>query len=217
MCSSSSKIQTSFANPYEDYEFGFKFGTQFDIIKKKLLSLIELIINHQTTEDEACDGGLYSGLGGIAYMLVHLLRTPDVLSPSEKIKIIPRVQKFLNVQLNYFAKLRDLASSQDPNETDQCSYRVGLLLGEAGVFAVGAVLAHFLGNEKTRTQCLREFIIAGDTAKQINEDFDGKGSNDICTGRAGYLCSALWLSQHLGYQAVPVEVIIILSRKYSDG
>ncbi len=75
-------------------------------------------------------------------MFLHMLREPEVLSAPQRLKIATSAQKFLNRQLLYYAKTREVSKAVGDD-----SQRAGFLVGDAGVFAVGAVLAKAIGKD----------------------------------------------------------------------
>lgn len=84
------------------------------------------------------------------------------------------------------------------------SDRAALLLGAAGVDALGAVFGKYCKDEKLYNECLKSYAQASKICQPIQ--FHHGGSDELFVGRAGYLCGALWLQQKVGGQPVPKEV-----------
>jgi len=80
----------------------------------------------------------------------------------------------------------------------------GLLLGQAGTFAVAAVFGSVIGNEELHNWGLNGYKNAAQFCKPLH--FLTDGSDELFVGRAGYLCGALWLQKHLGFQPIPEKV-----------
>ena len=115
------------------------------------------------------DGGLYVGIGGIAYMLWFV---------SEKIAEF----NFLDTA-DQFAQLHLKFCQQ--NASNDLGSKLGFYLGNTGVYAINAVIAKSLGNAQLSKQYVKHFAAAEEF--YLTADPMGVGSDELFIGRAGYL------------------------------
>lgn len=75
---------------------------------------------------------------------------------------------------------------------------VSFLCGNAGIFAVSAVINQSLGNIQAAQEDLNEFKKGATVCMRTS--FNRQGSNELLFGRAGYLSGLYWLNLHLPLQ-----------------
>lgn len=87
---------------------------------------------------------------------------------------------------------------------------VTFLCGRGGVYALGAVVANYMGDLPKRDLFLGLFIEVGkERALPVGPEEGGFGmSYDLLYGRAGFLWGALFLNKYLGEDAVPKEILM---------
>ncbi|KAF2283948.1 hypothetical protein GH714_017522 [Hevea brasiliensis] len=87
---------------------------------------------------------------------------------------------------------------------------VTFLCGRGGIYALGAVVANYKGDQRRRDLFLNLFLeVAQERALPIGPEEGGFGmSYDLMYGRAGFLWSALFLNQHLGEGTLPSDLLM---------
>ncbi|KAJ9177554.1 hypothetical protein P3X46_012761 [Hevea brasiliensis] len=90
------------------------------------------------------------------------------------------------------------------------SRHVTFLCGRGGIYALGAVVANYKGDQRRRDLFLNLFLeVAQERALPIGPEEGGFGmSYDLMYGRAGFLWSALFLNQHLGEGTLPSDLLL---------
>ncbi|GKV18675.1 hypothetical protein SLEP1_g29019 [Rubroshorea leprosula] len=90
-----------------------------------------------------------------------------------------------------------------------CSRHVTFLCGKGGVYALGAVVANYMGDHQRRDLFLNLFLeVAQERALPVGPEEGGFGmSYDLLYGRAGFLWAALFINKHLGEETVPKELL----------
>lgn len=74
---------------------------------------------------------------------------------------------------------------------------MAFLSGNAGVYAVAAVIFHSAGDTKHFKKYLDKYLDLAKICKSSSLDID---DNELFVGRAGYLCGALWLAEETNTQ-----------------
>ncbi|KAG4920119.1 hypothetical protein JHK87_048713 [Glycine soja] len=89
---------------------------------------------------------------------------------------------------------------------------VTFLCGRGGVYALGAVVANYMGDLQKRDLFLGLFIeVAKERALPVGPEEGGFGmSYDLLYGRAGFLWGALFVNKHLGEDAVPKDILMLI-------
>jgi len=200
-----------YENPYHDLLAGQEIQVDHILWKTRIKELIEGIITNSNSSSTIMrvDGGLYVGLAGIAYMMSYV---------SEKLP-----------DLNFLENAKKLAQThyrfcQEDSSPDLGS-RLGFLLGNTGVYAVNAAIAHSLGDAKACKNFVQLFSKAEED--YLTADPMGVGSDELFIGRSGYLTGCLWLQDKVGCEVLTEEKIFQLcdlivqggrkfSRKYSS-
>lgn len=99
---------------------------------------------------------------------------------------------------------------------EACSVAAGLtrhttfLCGRGGVYALGAIIYDYIGDQARRNQYIDMFLeVAREKALPIGPEDGGFGmSYDLLYGRAGFLWAALFIKNHLGDQTLPNELLM---------
>ncbi|MED6134467.1 LanC-like protein gcl1 [Stylosanthes scabra] len=86
---------------------------------------------------------------------------------------------------------------------------VTFLCGRVGAYALGAVVANYMGDLSKRHLFLGLFIeLAKERALPVGPEEGGFGmSYDLLYGRAGFLWAALFINKYLGEEAVPSDIL----------
>ncbi|KAK4256670.1 hypothetical protein QN277_006364 [Acacia crassicarpa] len=87
---------------------------------------------------------------------------------------------------------------------------VTFLCGRGGVYALGALVANCMGNNRKRDLFLGLFNeVATEGALPVGPEEGGFGmSYDLLYGRAGFIWAALFIKKHLGEDAVPNDILM---------
>lgn len=163
-----------FVNPFQDYQ-----QTEFAVNRSYVSRLIEdyvlKIVNHKNYSD----GDLYVGTSGVAYMFLKLYESK--IECSSLPDALKNAQKFIRH-----------AKSHIRNKPEDA---VSLLCGNAGIFAVSAMISLNSSDHETFEKDLRGFLDGVEPSQKtvVNKH----GSDEILFGRAGYLSGIYFLNQHL--------------------
>ncbi|XP_047502916.1 lanC-like protein 3 [Penaeus chinensis] len=172
-----------FLNNFPDYNGGSVTPDKSDL-KAKTLQLTQTISGKWAKIHQNCDGGLYVGLAGAVYMLHRLSKIPDFAS--ERNYLLKEAVAYLKPTLD----CANYTKSQG-NKVDIAAF----LLGNAGAYAVGAVLYNALDNAEECKKCLSEFAQLAPVVTPVN--WLSCGGDEFLVGRAGYLAGVLWLQSEL--------------------
>ncbi|KAE7998025.1 hypothetical protein FH972_002604 [Carpinus fangiana] len=87
---------------------------------------------------------------------------------------------------------------------------VTFLCGRGGVYALGAVVANYRGEQQRRDLFLSLFLeLAQEKALPVGPEEGGFGmSYDLLYGRAGFLWAALFINKHLGQETLPSDILM---------
>lgn len=132
----------------------------------------------------SCQGGLYGGVAGVAYMLYHVSQSPLFAGSRER-------------YLRSAKRLIDACARAEEWGEPDADTRAAFLLGGAGVYAVATLVYHALGRSDY-VQPLGKFRALCAVCAPVS--FLECGSDELFVGRAGYLCAALVLKQKLAQE-----------------
>ncbi|XP_028292319.1 lanC-like protein 3 [Gouania willdenowi] len=176
-----------FANRFSDYKGALIPGQGAENI---VVATIDKILKNVPIDVRDCDGGLYDGPAGVAYMLYHVSECP--LFSEHRDVYLKTAKQVIDVSVRY------VDAEPDKN------MRAAFLLGGAGVYAVAALIYKALGLADF-VKPLSKFRNLWDVCAPIN--FLECGSDELFVGRAGYLCAALVLKQKLGFEILSRDQI----------
>ena len=164
----------------------FVQGNAVQIDKEKwhqtINSIVQEIERKMPPDLDHCDGGLYVGNAGVAYMFYHL----SVINAFGDVKrnLLEKALQYFNISMKYATSSR----CRDPGPS--------FILGKAGVFAVGSLIAREQGNSKLMEDFNSKY--AHFYKECLNPNFYPHGSDELFVGRAGYLCGVFLLQKKLG-------------------
>ncbi|XP_061483383.1 lanC-like protein 3 isoform X1 [Rhineura floridana] len=200
-----------FANRFDDYKGSLLAGQ----CKEAVTPLVTATIDHILKEvsplggGEAasglggCQGGLYGGVAGVAYMLYHVAQCP--LFAQARDCYLRAAKQLVDACVRY---------EEDWGEAD-ADTRAAFLLGGAGVYAVAALVYQALGLPDW-ARPLGKFRELCELCAPIT--FLECGSDELFVGRAGYLCAALVLKQKLGLEVLtPAQIKSICQAMLESG
>ncbi|XP_056145873.1 lanC-like protein 3 [Lampris incognitus] len=188
-----------FANRFSDYKGALLPGQDAGTVVPAVTATIDKILRRVPMDAGDCDGGLYDGPAGVAYMLFHV--TECAYFSEQRDAYLRTAKQIIDVSLRY------VDAEQDKN------MRVAFLLGGAGIYAVAAMIYKALGLADF-VKPLTKFRTLWEVCAPIH--FLECGSDELFAGRAGYLCAALVLKQKLGIEILSKEQIKAICQAIID-
>lgn len=185
-----------FTNRFDDYQGSLLVGQCEEAVAPLVSATIERILQElpplgggadargAAATASCCQGGLYSGVAGVAYMLYHVSQSPVFASAKER-------------YLRSAKRLIDACARAEEWGEPDADTRAAFLLGGAGVYAVATLVYHALGRSDY-VQPLAKFRALCAVCAPVS--FLECGSDELFVGRAGYLCAALVLKQKLAQE-----------------
>ncbi|XP_021118240.1 lanC-like protein 3 isoform X3 [Heterocephalus glaber] len=192
-----------FTNHFDDYQGSLLAGHCEEAVAPLVTATIERILQElpplegsaeargATAGASGCDGGLYSGVAGVAYMLYHVSQSPLFAAARER-------------YLCSAKRLIDACARAEEWGEPDADTRAAFLLGGAGVYAVATLVYHAMGRSDY-VQPLGKFRALSAVCAPVS--FLECGSDELFVGRAGYLCAALVLKQKLAQEVLtPAQI-----------
>ncbi|KAF7665638.1 hypothetical protein LDENG_00137110 [Lucifuga dentata] len=179
-----------FANRFSDYRGALLPGRGSEAIVSDVVATVDKILKTVLLDSSDCEGGLYDGPAGVAYMLFHV--SECALFSEHREAYLKAAKQIIDVSVKY------VDGEQDKN------MRAAFLLGGAGIYAVAAMIYKSLGLADF-VKPLTKFRNLWEVCAPIN--FLECGSDELFVGRAGYLCAALVLKQKLGIEILSKDQI----------
>lgn len=185
-----------FANRFDDYQGSLLAGQCEEAVAPLVTATIERILQElpplgggaeargAAAAASSCQGGLYGGVAGVAYMLYHVSQSPLFAAARER-------------YLRSAKRLIDACARAEEWGEPDADTRAAFLLGGAGVYAVATLVYHALGRSDY-VQPLGKFRALCAVCAPVS--FLECGSDELFVGRAGYLCAALVLKQKLAQE-----------------
>ncbi|OIV97507.1 hypothetical protein TanjilG_11031 [Lupinus angustifolius] len=170
-----------------------------DTFLRAAISLKDQVVEMTWNRREVIDPTVYSGLLGTAFTC---LRSYQVTSNNKDLLLCAQIVHTCSNLAR--ASLR----------------HVTFLCGRGGVYALGAVVANYMGDRIKRDMFLGQFIeVAKERALPIGPEEGGFGmSYDLLYGRAGFLWGALYLNKYLGEDTIPNEILMpIIDAVFAGG
>ncbi|XP_006273715.3 lanC-like protein 3 [Alligator mississippiensis] len=196
-CPGGMESRRCFANRFDDYQGNLLAAQGKEAALPLITSTIERILQEVPALGpgaglSCCQGGLYGGVAGVAYMLYHAAQCP-LLAPSRE-AYLRAARRLVDACVRY---------EEEWGEPD-ADTRAAFLLGGAGIYAVAALIYRALGLPEF-ARPLGRFCELCAVCAPIT--FLECGSDELFVGRAGYLCAALVLKQKLGMEVLtPVQI-----------
>ncbi|XP_034238193.1 lanC-like protein 3 isoform X1 [Thrips palmi] len=206
-----SRFKRYFTNPWKEGTVGSEtdFTLDADTGVTRIKEMINLISSKRPAVTKDGEGGLYVGIGGIAYMYYYLSQSP--LFASEKDQFIEKGLEYVRAAFLYTHQ------SVPVKQAEECAF----LLGPAGIYATAAALHHAKGSPLEAEQFCQLYVSLSSICTPV--DFLACGGDELLVGRAGFLCGALWLEKVFGSPVVPIsdlhkvcQTIIISGRCYAQ-
>jgi hypothetical protein len=171
-----------FENKAQDYTPGSSVKIDKQNWMLQISQIAESTVEGMPATIDNCDGGLYVGNAGIAYMFYCLAQNEAF--KDMRSTYLEQAVMYTNVSQEYVK-----SSSRD---------KASFILGEAGVQAVSCLVYEASGSSSVAEKFSRKY--ADLSAVCLPMKFLRCGSDELFVGRAGYLCGAINLHKKLGKQ-----------------
>ncbi|KFM65842.1 LanC-like protein 3, partial [Stegodyphus mimosarum] len=145
-----------FNNRLNDYS-GAAVQISKELFKSRCLDYAGHIFRHQTLSADDCDGGLYVGIAGVAYMSYYLSQHSEFVE--NRVEFLNKSEEYMKCALSYVEQPRIKADK---------SMQAAFLLGASGTYAVAAVIAKALGKETEYNSCLQTYAAFADICLPVN-------------------------------------------------
>lgn len=188
-----SRASRFFINNLPDFQGG-DVKVDKSYLKARAVDCIKLITQNLKKNKENCDGGLYVGIPGVAYMLHRLALNPEFAQ--EKDFLLDEANAYLQTSLEYAYQTKKRGHLVD---------KAAFILGNSGIFAIGTVIYKSLGNEAESAKLLEEFSSIAPLLLPVN--WLQCGGDELLVGRAGYLSGVIWLQSQLKCQILNENVL----------
>ena len=174
-----------FVNNMPDFDPNVRYAIKEKYWKQIILAMVKSIVEGMPPIFHNCDGGLYVGCAGIAYMLDYLANSkPFAEDKSVRQEFLTRARNYADVSLSYASG----KANRDPP--------AAFLLGSAGVFAVSSLVYSDIAEKKASDELNKKYLALAATCQPVN--YLNCGSDELFVGRAGYLCGSLLLNRKFG-------------------
>lgn len=175
-----------FVNKLSDFVPGARVDINHDHWKQTILTIADSIVAGMPPTFDNCDGHLYVGCAGVAYMFYYMANC-DVFA-DKKQELLTRARNYSDVALSY-------ATSKKNRDQPEA-----FLLGNAGTYVAGSLIYNDIGEKVASQELNKKYRALASSCQPV--DYLGCGSDELLVGRAGYLSGALLLNRKFG------EVII---------
>ncbi|XP_055905221.1 lanC-like protein 3 homolog [Eupeodes corollae] len=195
-------------NPFADYQDGQEIEYDEEHVKNLICTYVDAILEttQPSNENEDHRGDLYVGNSGIAYMFWRLSRSEKT---NDLYPALDHAQTYIRS-----AKANANRYKKRPSE------RYAFLCGNAGIYAVSAVISKDLNKTEDFESDLANFRDGIAPAREFV--FTKHGCDEVLVGRAGYLSGCYWLNDVLTPKPISddelisiCEITITSGREYS--
>lgn len=194
-----------FINQLPDYAGGDVSLPSAELLTRRVLDHVKTISTKWDKTARNCDGGLYVGLTGAVYTYHRLAGIPQLAAEKERLMELAR------------DLLVVITRSISHHKLDVAAFT----LGNAGTYAVAAVIYKELGNLEDSKIYLNKFIGLAHIVTPI--EWLSCGGDEFLVGRAGYLEGVLWLRAKLGAKILEdaklfpiLDVMVESGKRYSQ-
>ena len=171
-----------FANELADFFPGNRVIIDQELWKQKVYQVTKSIASHFAPTFDNCDGGLYVGCAGVAYMYYYLAQSPKLGDFRQE--FLTKARNYVDVSLSYAMSKRH----RDPP--------AAFLLGSGGAYAVASLLYSAIGEKKNCDEMNKKYLALAALCQPVN--YLDCGSDELFVGRAGYLAGAYLLNRAFG-------------------
>ncbi|XP_045196539.2 lanC-like protein 3 [Mercenaria mercenaria] len=194
-----------FENKAQDYTPGSSVEINKSNWMLQVSQIAESIVEGMPATPDNCDGGLYVGNAGIAYMFYYLAQN----------------EAFKDMRSTYLEKAVMYANVSQEHVKHSSRDKASFILGEAGVQAVSCLIYEATGSSSAAEKFAKKYADLSEICLPIK--FLRCGSDELFVGRAGYLCGIMNLHKKLGRQVVSdgviqkiCSVVVESGRKYVE-
>lgn len=171
-----------FENRFPDFSPGSKVDVNQARWTSQVVQIAESIVQGMPATLENCDGGIYVGNAGIAYMFYCLAQN----------------ESFKDMRSSYLEKAVIYGNISQEYVRNSSHDKASFILGEAGVLAVSSLVYEATGSSSKADRFAQKYAAIADICLPIN--FLRCGSDELFVGRAGYLCGIMNLNKKLKRQ-----------------
>ena len=173
-----------FRNVLPDFQPGSRVRPSIDVQhwKEVIANLADVIVKKMPPTFENCDGSLYVGCAGVAYMFYYLANSDPFTD--KKQEFLTRARNYIDVSLSYaFSR-----QNRDPPPA--------FLLGNAGPILAGSMIYADIGEKAASDELLKKFVALASACQPV--DYLPRGSDELLVGRAGYVSGAYAINRKFG-------------------
>ncbi len=171
-----------FVNKLPDFVPGTRVQVDSNFFKKAITNMMDTIVQNMPPTFDNCDGGLYVGCAGVAYMFQYVANSEPFLDTRQE--LLTKARNYVDVSLSYASSRRNI----DP--------AAAFLLGGGGIYAVGSLIYNDIGEKKASDELSKKYVALAPVCQPVN--YLGHGSDEFFVGRAGYICGSLLLNRKFG-------------------
>lgn len=171
-----------FKNRLPEFQPGTRVELEIPKWREVILTYANSIVQRMPPTFDNCDGGVYVGCAGVAYMFYYLAQS-EIFQDMRQ-DLLTKARNYADVALSYAAGKR----CRDPP--------AAFLLGPGGVYAVGSLVYNDIGQKDSSRELNEKYRALSAACAPV--DYLGCGSDELLVGRAGYLCGALLLNRKFG-------------------
>ena len=169
-------------NKLQNFVPGSRVQVDAEFWKKVVVSMARNIVERMPPTFNNCDGHVYVGCAGVAYMFYYLAKS-EIFADMKQEYLI-KAKNYVDVALSYGSN----KNNKDPPPA--------FMLGNAGAHAVGALVFDSIGDKKKCEEQNKRYRALSSMCLPVN--YLGCGSDEFLVGRAGYLYGALLLNKEFG-------------------
>lgn len=171
-----------FKNRFPELEPGTRVDLDTPKWRDVILQYANAIVQKMPPTFDNCEGGLYTGCGGVAYMFYYMAQT-DMFQDLRN-DLLTKARNYTDVAMSYASSKRN---SDPPG---------AFLLGSGGVYAVGSLVYDAIGQNQASAELNKKYRALAASCTPM--DYLGCGSDEFLVGRAGYLCGTRLLNKKFG-------------------
>ncbi|XP_059618910.1 lanC-like protein 3 homolog [Phlebotomus argentipes] len=182
-----------FPNKFPDFDASVPVQVNVNRVCGLVDEYVGVILANTNNPNHDLRGDLYVGNAGIAYMFYRIHKSPVLRDKFPG--ALAHAQKYIERargNARHFAKRSD----------ERCAF----LCGNAGIYAVSAVISQELGDQGQCQKDLECFSAGFGACKPIN--FNKYGSDEVLVGRAGFLSGVYWLQRTLPQSPFTADQIL---------
>lgn len=181
-----------FKNTMADFVPGTRVSPLIDAEhwKTVITNIVDNIVKKMPPTFENCDGSLYVGCAGVAYMLYYVANSEPFADKRQD--FLTRARNYIDVSLSYAFNKKN----NDPPPA--------FLLGNAGPIIVGSMVYADIGEKEASDELLKKLLALAASCGPVN--YLPNGSDELLVGRAGFVSGAYAINRKFG-EVVPQSTL----------